>query len=81
MVVEDRLAPTEILDAVEHAFVHQDRLACEMEGALEACNGWDRGVTRLAQIRDFYSDIKADMTRFARQRPQGSSWDDEAEGA
>ena len=63
MLIEDRLAPDEILDVIDHAFAHQDRLAYELDGADETGNDWDRGITRLKQIADFYPDIRADMAR------------------
>jgi hypothetical protein len=61
MLLEDKRPQTEILDVIEHAFIHQDRLAYDLDGATDTCNGWDRGLTRLRQVRDFYPDILADL--------------------
>ena len=62
MLMHDRYPLAEILDVIEHAFAHQDRLAYTMDDADDTLNGWDRGLTRLRQIRDFYPEILADMT-------------------
>ena len=40
MLIEDRLAVDEVIDVVEHAFTHADRLAAyELDGAIDTANG------------------------------------------
>jgi hypothetical protein len=63
MLMHDRRPIDEIIDVVDHAFTHAERLAYEMDDADDTINGWDRGLTRLRQVRDFYDDIRADMAR------------------